>query len=100
MSIADFASAKRKRDHPYDCAVNLEQELYAHSDGSVWQIRDWMNIEGEKCGKDDAVFATAGGNDPDKGPWFGIWLASFGLGPHQDKVKAMLAAMDNSETPK
>lgn len=89
--VADFATFKRKREHPYDCAVNMEQELYAHSDGSLWPIRDWMGIDGEPCGKDDVVFASAGGDDPKKGPWFAIWLSSFGIGPHQDKVMAMLA---------
>ena len=89
--VVDFAGFKRHREHRYDCAVNLEQELYAHSDGTVWPIRDWLGINGEPCLKDEAVYATAGGDNPNKGPWFGIWLASFGLGPDQDKILAMLA---------
>lgn len=90
--LIDFAAAKQKREHPYDCAVNMEQELYAYSDGTVWPIRDWFDIDGKPCAKDDAVYAVAGGDDPQKAPWFGIWLASFGLGLHQDKILAMLEA--------
>lgn len=91
-AVTDFASAKLKRENPYNCCVNMEQELYAHSDGTVWPIRDWMGIDGEPCGKDEAVYASAGGDDPNKGPWFGIGLASFGIGPHQDKVLAAMFA--------
>jgi hypothetical protein len=67
----------------------MEQELYAHSDGTVWPLGGWIGIDGEPCAKDEAVFATAGGEDVSKGPWFGIWLYSFGLGPHQYTIRAM-----------
>jgi len=88
--VVDFAAFKERRENPYDRAVNLEQELFANSDGTVWPIRDWLGIDGEPCAKEDAVYATAGGDDPNKGPWFGIWLASYGLGPHQEKILKML----------
>jgi hypothetical protein len=77
----DFAAAKRKRDHPYYCAVNMEQELFAYSDGTVWPIRNWFGVDAEPCAKEFAAVAIAGGDDPNKGPWFSIILADYGLGP-------------------
>ena len=97
-SVTDLSAFKHKRDNPYDSAVNLEQELYAHTDGKVWPIRSWGGIDGEPCSKDDAVSAIAGGDDPNKGPWFLIWLAAYGLGPHQDKIMKMLAKKQEEDT--
>lgn len=85
-------------DRGFNSGVNLEQELYAHIDGLVYPIVQWVGEDFADCPKEDAVFAVAGRGFR----WFNIHLGEFGLGPWAERYKdpeflAKLATITGSD---
>lgn len=70
--IVAFPEPKR-----FDTALNWDEDLYAHLDGRVYPIEQWIGPDGKDCAKEDATLGIAGEGNR----WFHVHLGLYGFGP-------------------
>lgn len=53
--------------------LNIADGFFVSDDGAVFPVTDWIDSDGDKCAREDAVVCVAGEGDR----WFSLPLAAF-----------------------